>query len=121
MHTVDIAEATGFALLGVVKTTGPVDSNVALLSVQSGSSLHAATSTDAAEFEEAVKYRAVITDVVFALLAHVAVHIVRGDFLEEVNIVVGVELCHFATSRWLGALLSRVSVNFSQTRACMPR
>lgn len=30
--TVDVAESTRFALLGVVETTGPVDGNVALVS-----------------------------------------------------------------------------------------
>lgn len=97
MHTIDVAEATGFALLGVMETSGPVDSNVTFLSVQSGSSLHAATGTDATELEQAVKDRAIITDVVFALLTHVAVHVVGCNFLKKIDIIIGMELCHFAS------------------------
>ena len=46
--TVDIAEATGFALLSVVKAASPVDGNVTLVSTQPGCTLcdDAAESTD---------------------------------------------------------------------------
>lgn len=89
----------------MVKTTGPVDGNVALLPVQSRSSFHAATGADAAELEQPIKDRTVVADVVFPLLAHVAVHVIRGDLLEEVDVVVGMELGHFASGRGFGALV----------------
>ena len=46
--TIDIAEATGFALLSMVKATSPVNGNVTLVSAQSGCTLcdDAAESTD---------------------------------------------------------------------------
>ena len=37
--TVNITEATCFALLGMVETTGPVNSNIALVSTEPGSTL----------------------------------------------------------------------------------
>lgn len=92
-----------------MKTSGPVDGNVALLSVESGSSLHTSTGADATELEEPIKHRAIIADVVFALFTHVAVHVVRGDFLKEIDVVVRVELCHFAAGGWFRTLVCQVS------------
>lgn len=94
--TIDVAEAAGFALLCVVKTTGPVDSNVALGAVQSGRTLHATAGADSAELEETIEHRAIVAHVILALLPHVAVHVVGSDLLQEVNVVVGMELRHLA-------------------------
>lgn len=102
--TIDVAEATGFALLGVMQATSPVNCDVALLAVEAGGALHAASSADAAELEEAVKYGTVISDVVFALLLLVGVHVVGGDFLQEIDVLVRVELGHFTSSGRLRAL-----------------
>lgn len=104
-RTIDVAEATGFALLGMVKASSPVDRNVALLTVQARGALHAATSTDAAELEETIKDGTVVADVVLDLLLLVAVHVVGGDALKEVDVLVGVELGHLAASGGLCALL----------------
>lgn len=79
--TIDITETTSFALLCVMETTSPVDSDVALLSIQSGGTFHTTTSADTAKLEQAVEHGTIVTDVVFALLAHVTVHVVGGDFL----------------------------------------
>jgi len=51
LHTIDVTETTGFALLCVMKTTSPIHSNVAFASVQSRSTFHTATSADTAELE----------------------------------------------------------------------
>ena len=51
-HTVDIAEAAGLALFGVVQAAGPVDGNVALFAVEPGRALHASAGADAAELEQ---------------------------------------------------------------------
>ena len=107
-HTVHVAEATGFTLLCVMKTSRPIDSDVTFLTIQSRGTLHAATGANTAKLEQAVEDGAIITDVVLALLAHVAVHIVRGDLLKEIDVVVRVELCHFAPGRRLGTLLKSV-------------
>ena len=92
--TVDVAETTGFALLGVMQTTSPVHSNIAFAAVQPRRTLHAAASTDTAEFEQTVEDRTVVADVVFALLFAEVVHVVWGDALQEVDVLVGVELGH---------------------------
>lgn len=92
--TVHIAKAASFALLCVVKTTGPIDRNVAFFSVESRGSLHAATSTDTAKLEESIEHRAVVADVVLALFAHKAIHIVRSHLLKELNVLVCMKLRH---------------------------
>ena len=93
-HTVDVAETTGLAFLGVMQTTGPVHSNVALAAVQPRRALHAAASADTAELEQSVKDGTVVADVVFALLFAEVVHVVWGDALQEIDVLVGVELGH---------------------------
>ena len=103
-HTVDIAEATGFTFLSVVKTTSPIDGDVALLSVESRSTLHTTTRTDTAKLEEAIEHGTIISDVVFSLLPHETVHIVWCDFLQEIDVVVRVKLGHFASCRRFRAL-----------------
>ena len=66
--TVHIAESASFAFLGVMKTASPIDCNVALLAVQTGGTLHATTSADTAELEQAIEHGTIISDIVFALL-----------------------------------------------------
>ena len=102
--TVDVAETTGFALLGVMQTTSPVHSNIAFAAVQPRRTLHAAASTDTAEFEQTVEDRTVVADVVFALLFAEVVHVVWGDALQEVDVLVGVELGHLVLGRGLCAV-----------------
>jgi hypothetical protein len=52
----------------MVKASGPVDSNVTLLTVQTRGALHAAACADTAELEETVKDGTVVTHVVLDLL-----------------------------------------------------
>jgi len=103
-HTVDIAETTGFAFLSVVKTTSPIDGDVALLSVESRGTLHTTTRTDTAKLEKAIEHGTIISDVVFSLLSHETVHVVRCDFLQEIDVVIRVKLGHFASCRRFRAL-----------------
>lgn len=93
-HTVDVAETTGLAFLGVVQTTSPVDGDVALAAIQPCGALHAASSADSAELEQAVEDGTVVTDIVFALLFAKVVHVVGSDALQEIDVLVGVELGH---------------------------
>ena len=102
--TINITETACLALLGVMKTSSPVDGNVAFAAVQTSCPLHASTSADATELEKSVEDRAIVTDIVFALLFCESIHVVRSDFLEEVNVLVRVELGHFMTGSWFCAL-----------------
>lgn len=103
-HTIDIAKATGFALLGVMQTTGVVDGDISFVAMETCSALHRTTSTDGTEVEETIKDRTIITNVEFGLLPLVRVHIVRGDPPEKLNVLVSVELRHFHHIRRFGAL-----------------
>jgi hypothetical protein len=95
MLTIDVAKATSFTLLCVVQSACPVDSNVALASVQTRRSLHCSACADTAELEETVKDGTIVADVVLALLLCEVLHVVWGDFVEELDVLVGVELRHF--------------------------
>lgn len=100
----------------MVETTGPVDGDVALVAVQTGGALHAAAGADAAELEQAVKDRAVISDIVLALLSHKGVHVVGRDLLQELDVLVGVELRHLGRDGRLGPLLLEWQTSSSATR-----
>lgn len=102
--TIDIAEAACFTFLSMMKTSSPVDSNVAFTTVQTSRALHTSTSTYATEFEQAVEDGTIVADIVLSLLLRKRVHIIWGDLLEEIYVLVGVELCHFMASSWLRAL-----------------
>lgn len=94
-HTIDITEATCFALFGVVKPTSPVDSNITLVAIQSRGTFHTTSSTDTAEFEKPVKNRTVVTDIVPTLFLGELIHVVWCHFGQEINVFIGMELCHF--------------------------
>lgn len=94
-HTIDITEATSFALLRVMQTSCPVDRDIALAAIESRCALHTATRANPAEFKQAVKDRTIVTNVAFPLLFLVEIHVIWRDFAEEVDVFVGVELGHF--------------------------
>ena len=108
--TIDVAEPASFALLGMMESTGPVYRDVALVPVQPRGALHAAAGADAAKLEEAVKHGAVVPDVVLALLAHMIVHVVGRDLLQEFDVLVRVELRHLGRDGGFRAL-RRVQVS----------
>jgi hypothetical protein len=87
-----------------MQATRPVDCDIALSSVQTRRAFHCATRADTAELEQPIEHRAVVSDVVLALLLREVVHVVRGDFVEKVNVLVGVELRHFVLGGRFGAL-----------------
>lgn len=74
--TVDVAEAAGFTLLSMVETTSPIDSDIALLAVESCGALHASASGNTTEFEEPIEDRTIISYVEFALLFRECFHVV---------------------------------------------
>lgn len=102
--TVYITEAAGFTLFCVMETACPVDRNVTFAAIQSCSTLHAASCTNAAKFEQAVKDWAVVTHVEPALLFLVRLHVVGGHFLEELNVFICMELGHLEIGSRFGTL-----------------
>jgi hypothetical protein len=102
--TINVAEATCLALLGVVKTSSPVDGDVAFTTVQSGGTFHATTSADTAELEKSVKNRTIITHIIFSLLFCERVHVIRSNLLQEIDVLVSMELGHLVLGSWFCAL-----------------
>jgi hypothetical protein len=95
IRTIDVAKTASFALLRVMKPASPIDRDIALSSVQSRRALHGASRADAAKLEQTVKDRTVVSDVVLALLLGEAVHVIGGDLVQELDVLVRVELRHF--------------------------
>lgn len=92
--TVKVAKSGCFALFGVMKTTSPIDGDVALSAVQSSRSLHTSTTGDTAELKESIKHRTIISNVILSLLLGELIHIVGSNFGQEINVLVRVELTH---------------------------
>lgn len=97
-HTIDVAKATSLTFLRVVQPTCPIHSDITFVPVQTRSTFHAAAGTDTAELEEAVEDGTVVADIVLCLLAGEGVHVVRGDFCEELDVLVCMELSHFVSA-----------------------
>lgn len=93
-RTVDVTETTSLTLLCVMQTASPIHGNVTLASIEARGTFHAPTSAYAAELKQAIEHRTIVSDIVFALLFRVRVHVVWGDPLEKVDVLVGVKLRH---------------------------
>ena len=76
---VDVAEAGGLALLGVVEAAGPVDGDLRGLLVQLDRGGDGAAAGELAELVEAVEHGAVLADVEPLHLFVVLAHVVRSD------------------------------------------
>ena len=87
-----------------MKTSSPIDCDVAFATVQTRSTLHATTRADTTELEESVEYRTIITNVVFPLLLGERVHVVWCYLLEKVDVLVGMKLGHLMTGSRFGPL-----------------
>lgn len=107
IRTIYVAKTTGFTLLRVMKTSSPVDSYIALLSIESSSAFHTAACTNAAELEEAVENRTIITDIELRLLPLEVIHILGANLLKEVDVLVCVELGHLESRRRFRSLDNR--------------
>lgn len=92
--TVDIAKPTGLALLRMMETTGPIDSNVTLLTVKPGGAFHTPTGTDPAELKKPIENGTVVSNVESTLFFLVGLHIIRSDFLQEFDVLISVKLGH---------------------------
>ena len=62
----------------MVEPASPIDSDIALPTVQARSTFHTAAGTDTAKLEQAVEDRAVIADVEAALLFLEVLHVIWG-------------------------------------------
>jgi len=74
-NVVDVAEAGGLSLLGVVQAAGPVDGDVGVGAVESYGGANGAAGRCATEVEEAVENGAVLPDVEALELAVVGVRV----------------------------------------------
>mmetsp|Transcript_13840 Transcript_13840/g.20391 ORF Transcript_13840/g.20391 Transcript_13840/m.20391 type:complete len:270 (-) Transcript_13840:71-880(-) len=107
---VDVAEPAGLALLGVVQAPRPVHHQVAVPLVQAGTATNTAGGVELAEFEQAVKHRAILPHVEALQLAQVLLHVVLGDDPQEVDVVVAVEAGEVLGGAGLGAKNFQVAV-----------
>lgn len=94
----------------MVQTTGPIDSNVTLLAVESCGAFHGPARTNATKFEKTIKDGTIITDIVLGLLAHIAVHVVWCNSSKKFYVFIGVELCHLVDNCRLRALYRMVAL-----------
>lgn len=92
-----------------MKPTGPVNGDVALAAIQTSGALHTATSADPAKLEESVENRAIVSHVEPTLFLGIAIHVVGSDFLQEINVLVGVKLRHLTVGSGLRALCGRLA------------
>lgn len=91
---VDVAEAGGLALLGVMKTAGPVDGDVGVAAVDLDGGADGTAGGGLAELEEAIEDGAVLANVEALEEARVGGGGVggrAGEGGEEVDVVIGVE------------------------------
>lgn len=108
-HTVNIAEAASLALLGMVKTTRPVHGHIAFITVETRSAFHASTCADTAKLEKPIKYWTVVPDIIPSLFLSVVFHVVGCNFREEIDVFIGVKLCHLKLAGRFCALEKCVS------------
>ena len=88
----------------MMQPSRPIDGDIALAAIQPRRALHTAPRTDATELKQAIKHGTVIANIVLALLLGKTVHVVGGDPLQEVDVLVGVELRHLVLGGGLGAV-----------------
>src|SRR5437763_16851784 len=81
-----------------MKTSCPIYGDIALAAVEPSRTLHAASTGDAAEFEQAIKHGAIVADVILGLLFLKAIHIIWRDLVQEIDVVVRMKLAHLFPS-----------------------
>lgn len=95
----------------MVKPSGPVYDNVALLTIKTGSTFHTSTSANTTKIKQAVEKRRIIANVKLGLFRTEVVRILWRDSLQKIDIVAGVKLGHFQWRGWLGSLNYIVSTS----------
>lgn len=101
---VDVAESGGLELLGVVESAGPVDGDVAVVVVEFHGALERGAGVHGAEVEEALEDGAVVSDVEVAEVFGVVLDVLRGDALQEVDVLFAVESTHVVGASFVGAV-----------------
>ena len=87
-----------------MQSTRPINCNVAFSSIQTRCTFHTTASANAAELEKAIEHRTIVSNIVFALLFCIVIHVVGRYALQEIYIFIGMELCHFEFAGRFGAL-----------------
>lgn len=97
-NVVDITEAGSFGLLGVVKSTGPVDGNIGGLLVQFDGRGHGSAPGELTELVKSIKHGAILAHVEPLHLFVVLAHVIGSDGAEETNVLVGMKFGHLLLS-----------------------
>jgi hypothetical protein len=91
---IDVAESRSFRFLGMMQSPSPVNNRVSLVIIQADGTPDASTGVKLAELKESIENRAIFSHVESLQLANVILHVIRGDYAEEVDVIVRVEPCH---------------------------
>lgn len=103
--TINVAEPTSLALFGMMKSSCPIDCDITFTTIETCGTLHTTPCADTTELKEAIKDWTVISHIETTLLLLIRLHIVRRHFIQEVNVLVGMELRHFKLGSRLRTLL----------------
>ena len=103
--TINVTKPTGLALLSMMQSSCPVHCDITFTAVETRGTLHATPCTDTAELKEAIKDWTVVSHIETTLLLLIRLHIVGGYFIQEVNVLIGMELRHFKLGSGLRTLL----------------
>ena len=90
-NVIDIAKARSFTLFSMMEAASPVDSNVTKTMVQLNSTTNRTTSVSLTKGVEAVKDRAIFTNIIALELPELVLLGFRGNVVEERNIIIGIE------------------------------
>ena len=111
-NVIDVAEAGGLGLLGVMESPGPVDGDVGVVVVEADGAVDRRPGVQLGELEEAVEHGTVgvLSGVELLHLAGVLPQVVRVDLGQEVDVVVGVEGRHLLRRGGVGAVAVHLAV-----------
>lgn len=101
-NVVNIAEARGLALFGMVKAASPVDGDVTESMVKLDGPTHGSPGIGLTEVEKAIKNRAILADVEALESPDLVLLRLWGDAAKEGHIVVGMEATQVAVSGGAG-------------------
>ncbi len=99
-----------------MQASRPVDCDVAFAPVEPGRTLHTTTGADSTELKEPIEDRAIVPDIIFRLIFSKVIHVIGSNFLQEINVFVGMILCHLEPGSRLGPLYDMISNRDSSKR-----
>mmetsp|Transcript_8360 Transcript_8360/g.19617 ORF Transcript_8360/g.19617 Transcript_8360/m.19617 type:complete len:269 (-) Transcript_8360:28-834(-) len=89
-----IAKARGLGFLGMMQASTPIHNDVRVIVIQPRSASDAPAGIHLTEFKHAVEDGTVLPHIETLELACIVVHVVGGDDLEEVNVIIRMKTCH---------------------------